>query len=228
MDELANASSAGIYSIGAVSRMLGIPTQTLRVWEDRYDLVVPVRSAGGQRLYSRDQVEQLGFIKGHVGRGLQPADAHRLLAQRDSEAGTTAPMKPVDEPVEPSSVTVLIAERDPYAGEFADYFLRTEGYTVRVVLTADDAARVLETDSPKLLVVDLMISGGAGLDLCIATRKSSAVPILALSTVDSRDQALRAGVDAFLHKPIEPLQFVSTVRDLIGTSAYLLRGIPHR
>jgi DNA-binding response OmpR family regulator len=35
---------------------------------------------------------------------------------------------------------------------------------------------------------------------------------------------LDAGVDAFLHKPVEPLRLVSTVRDLIGTSAYLRRG----
>jgi DNA-binding response OmpR family regulator len=37
---------------------------------------------------------------------------------------------------------------------------------------------------------------------------------------------LDAGVDAFLRKPLEPLRLVSTVRDLIGTSAYLRRGAP--
>jgi CheY-like chemotaxis protein len=47
------------------------------------------------------------------------------------------------------------------------------------------------------------------------------VPVLAVSAVDMRDQALAAGVEAFLVKPLDPLQFVSTVRDLVGTSAYL-------
>ena len=61
---------------------------------------------------------------------------------------------------------ILFAERDPYAAEFADYFLRTEGYTVRIVLDADEAGRILETDPPHLVVIDLMISGGAGLALC--------------------------------------------------------------
>jgi circadian clock protein KaiC len=52
----------GIYTIGAVARMLGVPTQTLRAWEERYQQIVPARSEGGQRLYSRDQVDQLSVF----------------------------------------------------------------------------------------------------------------------------------------------------------------------
>ena len=55
-------SRDGVYSIGAVAKMLGIPAQTLRSWEDRYGEVVPERSAGGQRLYSRDEVDQPRFL----------------------------------------------------------------------------------------------------------------------------------------------------------------------
>src|SRR4029077_13598410 len=71
-----------VYSIGAVAKMVGVPAQTLRAWEDRYGQIVPVRSPGGQRLYSRDHVEQLRFVREHIESGLQPADAHRLLAER--------------------------------------------------------------------------------------------------------------------------------------------------
>ncbi|HXJ62425.1 MAG TPA: MerR family transcriptional regulator, partial [Actinomycetota bacterium] len=77
--------AASIYSIGAVARMVGVPTATLRTWEERYELVVPERSPGGHRLYTRDQVEQLRFVLRHIERGLQPADAHRLLADRLTE-----------------------------------------------------------------------------------------------------------------------------------------------
>jgi hypothetical protein len=52
-----------IYSISAVARMVGVPVSTLRTWEERYKLVVPERNASGHRLYSRDQVEQLEFVK---------------------------------------------------------------------------------------------------------------------------------------------------------------------
>jgi DNA-binding transcriptional MerR regulator len=47
-----------VYSISAVARMLGVPVATIRTWEDRYEVVVPERSAGGHRLYRREQVEQ--------------------------------------------------------------------------------------------------------------------------------------------------------------------------
>ena len=68
-----------LYSIGAVARMVDVPAATLRTWEERYGLPLPERSPGGHRLYSRDQVEQLRFVKAKLGEGMAPADAHRLL-----------------------------------------------------------------------------------------------------------------------------------------------------
>jgi CheY-like chemotaxis protein len=219
--------AAGIYSIGAVARMLGLTVQTLRAWEDRYGQVVPARSSGGRRLYSRDQLDQLSFVREQIARGLQPSDAHRLLAQRTREvAQTRVPPGPRAGADSGGRPAVLLAERDPYAAEFADYFLRTEGYTVHVVLSAAEAERILDAQPPNVAVVDLMISGGAGLALCRTIRARGSIPILAVSAIDSRDAALDAGVDAFLRKPVEPLRLVSTLRDLIGTSAYLRRGAP--
>ncbi|HKO86222.1 MAG TPA: MerR family transcriptional regulator [Actinomycetota bacterium] len=55
--------------------MLGIPPATLRTWEERYGLLVPERSPGGHRVYSRDQVEQLRFVKAQLDQGISPADA---------------------------------------------------------------------------------------------------------------------------------------------------------
>jgi DNA-binding transcriptional MerR regulator len=224
-----------VYSIGAVAKMLAVPAQTLRVWEDRYGLIVPVRSAGGQRLYSRDDVEQLRVIREHIESGLQPADAHRLLAEgrRTQVAGDSRMVRPgrADHPVaadRPDRFVILLAERDPYAAEFTDYFLRTEGYAARVVLDAEKAREVLDDDPPHLLVIDLMISGGAGLELCRTTRQRSPVPILAVSALAAGAAAVEAGADAFLQKPVDPLRFVSTVRDLLGTSAYLQRRAPAR
>jgi DNA-binding transcriptional MerR regulator len=215
-------STDGIYSIGAVARMLGVPAQTLRAWEDRYQQIVPARSGGGQRLYSRDQVDQLSFIRNQIEQGLQPADAHRLLAQHHGEvASIPGEQHSSTQATVDAATTVLIAERDPYAAEFAEYFLRTEGYVVRIVLDPAAAVEILRDEPPSVLVVDLLIAGGAGLALCRAARDNGSVPVLAVSAVDTRDQALAAGVEAFMVKPLDPLQFVSTVRDLVGTSAYL-------
>ena len=209
----------GVYSIGAVVKMLGVPAQTLRSWEERYHQIVPARSAGGQRLYSRDQVDQLRFILEELDRGMQPADAHRLLEERGRF------------PIEPRTgadelVTILLAERDPFSAELSEYLLRTEGYATRIVLDAERQVReFLEKEPPSLVVVDLLISGGAGQELCRLAHEQASIPVVAVSAIDSQDQALESGADAFLLKPLDPLQFVSTVRDLLGTSAYLRRSV---
>ena len=115
--------------------MLEVPAATIRNWEERYAQIVPERSAGGHRLYSRDQVEQLRFIAAQVSRGLSAADAHRLLAEH-SQAG---------EPLAGDGVSagtrllVLFAARDPAAAKLAQFFLRTEGYEVNVVFATDEA-----------------------------------------------------------------------------------------
>jgi DNA-binding transcriptional MerR regulator len=207
-----------VYSIGAVVKMLGVPPQTLRSWEDRYHQIVPARSAGGQRLYSRDQVDQLRFILDELERGLQPADAHRLLEERNR-----LPLELRASAEQP--VTILLAERDPFSAELSEYLLRTEGYATRIALSAKEAREILETEPPSLVVIDLLISGGLGQELCRLAHEQTSIPVVAVSALDSKDPALEAGADAFLLKPLDPLQFLSTVRDLLGTSAYLRRPV---
>jgi DNA-binding transcriptional MerR regulator len=207
-----------IYSIGAVERMLDIPAATIRNWEERYGLVTPARSNGGHRLYSRAQVEHLGFVKERLDRGLQAAEAHRLLGEQ-LERGSG--FRSVDEREQAPRLLILLAERDPYAAEFAEFFLQTEGYDVTLALDADDAARKFEQFSPQLAVIGLLFSGGTGADLCRRLKEAGVPACLVISTLDARDQAFAAGADAFLRKPLDPLQFVSTVKDLLGKSAFL-------
>jgi CheY-like chemotaxis protein len=206
-----------VYSIGAVARMVGIPAATLRTWEERYRLPVPARSPGGHRVYTRDQIDQLRFVKAQVGQGIAPADAHRLLADRLDRGGSRF--------VSPDAIStrllILLAERDPYAAELAEYFLRTEGYEVAMSLDVSDAARKSRQLAPSLIVIDLLISGGAGLELCRQLKRGSDLPVLAISTLERSDDALEAGADAFLQKPLDPLQLVSAVKDLLGVSAFL-------
>jgi CheY-like chemotaxis protein len=218
-------TSSPIYSIGAVARMLDIPPATLRTWEERYGLPTPERSPGGHRLYSRDQVDQLRFVKVQLAQGMAPADAHRLLAER-LDAGSLSFSEPE---AGKTRLLVLLAERDPYAAELSEYFLRTEGYEVAAALDAANATQKVEELTPSMTVVDLLISGGGGLELCRQLKQRSDAPILAISTLNTSDAALEAGADAFLQKPLDPLQLVSAVKDLLGASAFLRRtagGLP--
>ena len=210
-------SSRPIYSIGAVGQMLGIAPATLRTWEERYGLPVPERSPGGHRVYSRDQVEQLRFVKAQLDQGISPADAHRLLAEQLAAGSLSFGAREAAG----TRLLILLAERDPYAAELSEYFLRTEGYEVALALDTADAAQKVEELTPSMTVIDLLISGGNGLELCRQLKQRSDAPILAISTLGTSDAALEAGADAFLQKPLDPLQLVSAVKDLLGASAFL-------
>ena len=212
--------SRGVYSIGAVARMLGIAVATIRNWEERYGAIVPERSQGGHRLYSRDQIEQLRFIAAGVSRGLSAADAHRLLTEQSEDGQPLAN----DDRSGATRLLVLLAERDPVAADLAQFFLRTEGYEVHLALAVGDAEERWLESRPQLAIVELMISGGRGAELCRRLKQQhEGGAVLAISVLQARDEALAAGADAFLQKPLDPLEFVSTVKDLLGASALVAR-----
>jgi DNA-binding transcriptional MerR regulator len=210
------AEARGIYSIGAVARMLGLSQPAIRSWEDRYGLIVAERTRGGRRLYTRDQLEQLKFVKERIEEGLSAADAHRLLAER--QAGERPPV-PATLPSADRRQLVLLADSDRHGAELGDFFLRAEGYDVEIASTADDAEQKFASQSPVLSIVELMISGGVGRELCGRLKRRRGTPLLCISSLDLGEQALAAGADAFLKKPLEPTQLVSTVNGLLGRSA---------
>src|ERR1700674_2165999 len=167
---MANQEEQAIYSIGAVAHMLDIPTSTLRGWEERYGVVTPNRSKGSQRLYSRNQVEQLRFIKEHIESGSSAADAHRLLSQH-LFAGTIR-IGVSHKAAGDRRTLILIAERDSYAADLEEYFLRTEGYEVCTALDATQAKLLFGERAPDLVVIDLLLSGGEGFRLCAELARS--------------------------------------------------------
>jgi DNA-binding transcriptional MerR regulator len=198
--------------------MLGIPVATIRTWEDRYGLVVPERNASGHRLYRRDQVEQLKLVRASIAAGMSAADAHRLLAD---QAGSALRARAR---AGGSRLLILLADHDPYAAEYEEYFLKTEGFDVEVTCTAGEARKSFTEYSPAVAVVELLISGGTGLSLCRYFKEHGDALVIAVSVLQARDRAIEAGADAFLLKPLEPLQLVSAVRDLLGESAFLRPG----
>ncbi|HVU77485.1 MAG TPA: MerR family transcriptional regulator [Gaiellaceae bacterium] len=132
-----------LFSIGAVARMLDLSPATIRTWETRYGLVLPERSEGGQRLYSRRHVEQLRFVKMQVELGRRPAEAHRLLGERlargDSFGGTR--------------MRVLLAESRLGAANVLRELLGGDGF--EVLLAADpDAAGAHDELGATLVVIN--------------------------------------------------------------------------
>jgi CheY-like chemotaxis protein len=211
--------SRPVYSIGAVVKMLGVDASTLRAWEERYGLVVPDRSRGGQRIYSRDELTHLRFVIDSMADGVSPGDAHRMLAEK-----IQSPDRPAGTAASNSKLMILLAERDRYAADLVEYLLRTEGYEIFLAFDPAEALSSLTERRPQLAIVELMIAGG-GLELCADLARSGDTPVLALSALDLAEEALAAGASAFVPKPINPLQLVSAVKDLLGQSALTRRAV---
>jgi CheY-like chemotaxis protein len=220
----ARANGSGgvpMYSASRVAEMVGLPLSIIARWDEQDGLVTPARTPGNLPLYARDHVEELIVAKREfaAGRTLDEVQA-ALHAHR---TGRRNPV-PSAEPRQGRRLLVLLAERDRYAAEFSEYFLRTEGYDVEITYGAAEAHAMAEQLRPDLAVVELLISGGAGAELCARLKAGPGSLVLAISSLDNEDAALRAGADAFLVKPFEALTFVSAVKDLLGESAMLRRA----
>ena len=78
------------FRIGAVSRLTGVPADTLRVWERRYGVVEPHRTEGGSRLYSQHDIARLGLIKRLVDSGHAIGTVANLTLEQLEERTATS------------------------------------------------------------------------------------------------------------------------------------------
>lgn len=88
-----------MYSIKKASEMLGIPTVTIRAWENRYGVVSPYRSSGGHRLYSESDLDILRWLKLQIEeKGLKIGEAvvqlRQLQSRQPDTAHTLSPAEP--------------------------------------------------------------------------------------------------------------------------------------
>lgn len=83
--EVAPLADEGIYPIREVSRLTGVNAVTLRAWQRRYGLVQPARTEKGHRLYSEQDIRQIGEILSWLERGVSIGQVKGLLSEPHSE-----------------------------------------------------------------------------------------------------------------------------------------------
>ena len=95
-------SSTLFSTISDVERDTGVPKETLRVWERRYDFPQPDRDHNGERLYPADQVQRLRLVKRLLDHGYRPGKimhlGHDELTELVGKAGTETPAPNADDP----------------------------------------------------------------------------------------------------------------------------------
>jgi len=85
LNPTALAPDEGIYPIREVSRLTGVNAVTLRAWQRRYGLVQPARTEKGHRLYSEQDIRQIGEILSWLERGVSIGQVKGLLSEPQSQ-----------------------------------------------------------------------------------------------------------------------------------------------
>jgi two-component system, OmpR family, alkaline phosphatase synthesis response regulator PhoP len=128
-------------------------------------------------------------------------------------------MKPInDEASEMSGKKVLVVDDDVKTVELVKLYLNRDGYRVITAYNGNDALQLARENQPDLIVLDLMLPGIDGLEVCRILRKESDVPIImltALATDEDRLTGLDLGADDYVTKPFSPRELAARVRAVL-------------
>jgi DNA-binding response OmpR family regulator len=114
--------------------------------------------------------------------------------------------------------TVLIVEDDPHAVELVRLYLNRDGHNVIIAGDGIEGLRLARESAPDILVLDLMLPGLDGFEVCRAVRKDSDVPIIMLTArVEEEDRlaGLDLGADDYVTKPFSPRELAARVRAVL-------------
>jgi DNA-binding response OmpR family regulator len=106
----------------------------------------------------------------------------------------------------PNTDHILIVEDDEDLSHITDIHLKNAGYTADAAYSLADALRLIADRSYALILLDIMLPDGEGVDLCRMIREKCSCPIIFISCIDDGDSivsALRSGGDDYMTKPVD-------------------------
>jgi len=113
---------------------------------------------------------------------------------------------------------VLVVDDDVKTVELVKLYLNRDGYIVLTSYDGTDALRLARESHPDLIVLDLMLPGMDGLEVCRTLRDESDVPIIMLTartTDDDKLTGLGLGADDYVSKPFSPKELAARVRAVL-------------
>jgi two-component system, OmpR family, response regulator RegX3 len=113
---------------------------------------------------------------------------------------------------------VLVVEDEESYSEALAYMLRKEGYEVAVAATGPDAIADFDRNGADIVLLDLMLPGMPGTEVCRQIRQSSTVPVIMVSAKDDEVDkvvGLELGADDYVTKPYSPRELVARIRAVL-------------
>ena len=119
--------------------------------------------------------------------------------------------------------TVLLVEDEQSIASLVSLYLTNEGYTVEHIADGADALAAVERLRPSLVILDLMLPGMDGMEICRRLRQTTeALPIVMLTARDTevdRVVGLELGADDYITKPFSPRELVARVKAILRRAA---------
>ncbi|SDS31639.1 response regulator transcription factor [Agrococcus carbonis] len=113
---------------------------------------------------------------------------------------------------------ILIVEDETALAEPLSYLLELEGYETAHAADGDEGVRMFEEDGADLILLDLMLPGRSGTEVCRHIRQSSRVPIIMVTAKDSEVDTivgLELGADDYVTKPYSTRELVARIRAVL-------------
>jgi DNA-binding response OmpR family regulator len=132
--------------------------------------------------------------------------------------------------------TVLVVEDEASIASFVAAYLKNAGYAVRTTASGAEALKLVASEKPALVVLDLMLPDMDGVEVCKRIRQTTDLPVLMLTARDEdvdKIIGLEVGADDYMTKPFNPRELVARVRAILrratterekGESAVLVHG----
>ncbi|MHB8511252.1 MAG: response regulator [Actinomycetota bacterium] len=117
-----------------------------------------------------------------------------------------------------ASGVILLVEDEQSISSLVELYLRKEGFEVEVCEDGALALDRIERLAPSLVVLDIMLPGMDGIEICRRLRASSSVPVIMLTARDAdvdRIVGLELGADDYLTKPFNPRELVARVKAVL-------------
>ncbi len=121
-----------------------------------------------------------------------------------------------------SKQMIMVVDDDPNIAQLVKLYLEKEGYDVTVETRGDDAISAFQKNPPSLMLLDIMLPGVDGWQVCRAIRQMSSIPIIMLSAKDEtfdKVLGLELGADDYITKPFEGKELVARVKAVLRRSA---------
>jgi DNA-binding response OmpR family regulator len=118
----------------------------------------------------------------------------------------------------PVDTSVLLIDDDERLNALLTTYLGRFGFTVRAVPHPERGLRILKTDPPDIVILDVMLPDVDGFTLCRRIRESSRIPIIMLTArgdVTDRIVGLELGADDYLPKPFEPRELLARMQSVL-------------